>query len=133
MYYLLKKFIFMKQLKKILVLLGSGAFIALVMINIKIGYTIYNEISSSLLTLEAMSSESSGGSCLQAGSPVKGGKKTSSANSNCYQYRQGPDYYSGSVVECEARNSSSTWCTSFTCSGGSGCYTSSQKPTSDNT
>jgi hypothetical protein len=51
----------MKKIKKLLVLLAAGVFVAICVFNVILGSANYDKVSSSLFTLEALSNGEGGG------------------------------------------------------------------------
>ncbi|MDR0604836.1 MAG: hypothetical protein LBG80_11080 [Bacteroidales bacterium] len=128
------------SLKKGLLLLATGAFIALCTFNVMLGLSDYDKTPIVSSTTEALadgegSGDGSSESCLQAQAAVRGPETVTSqlpADKFCYQDRTGPDLYAGTIVQCTAKKSSSNNCTPFTCRDITGCYLSNQVPSSAN-
>jgi hypothetical protein len=60
----------MKNLKKVIILLPGGVFIAIAAINVKLGHVAYDKISSSSFTLDAVANGESWVS--ESGGPFSG-------------------------------------------------------------
>jgi hypothetical protein len=130
------KNIIMKTFKKLLVLLGIVAIVAVSAINYKLGSADYKSGSTSLLTLEALALGETGGgsseSCLVNQSSINGRKKAATTSPYCYKDRSGADLFCGYVYTCVPLvTATPTPCIASSCSG-NGCYTSNQAPASDN-
>jgi hypothetical protein len=113
-------------LKKVVGLLGLVAFVTLCVINFKIGSADYNQKSRvSLLTLEALATESSGSevaTCLQI-HVAEQGKRRTAAVGYCHRTVNGVDTYEGALYNCTSKNAtSSNDCNKTTCKSETGCF-----------
>jgi hypothetical protein len=123
------------SLKKGLLLLTAGAFIAFCMFNVKLGLSDYDKTSIVSFTMEALTSESNAVSCLVNGNQLtkNRSKYSSEMGSSVYCYKKkaiGPDLYQGKIEGCMPVSYTS-YCKPSSCSG-NGCYVSNQAPASDN-
>jgi hypothetical protein len=117
-----------KKVKKVLVVLAGGAFIALVMFNVKLGLSDYDKTSIISFTLEALTSENGGSEvspCLESHTAEQGKKQTFKAY--CYSDVNGTDTFEGKTYDCTKSDYSNHYCNKVTCKSLSHCYTSTTK------